>query len=166
MGEGAVEWQVFRGCNNGGVVAAEVQAVNSDTSNTGLSQGSHFNLCPGGCRNQCALILQTSAWLRVQKHFLGQIRPFCTSSRQGNTHTHADTHKYTEHAKVCIKISGKSLNWKNHSPQDEGSGSNDFKTSLEIISVHCFFLFFFPFLQESLMILTLHPQSPTDSNLL
>lgn len=60
-----------------------------------------------------------------------------------HTHRHADTHKYTEHAKVCIKINSKCLNWKNHSPQDEGSGSSDFKTSLEIISVHCFGFFHF-----------------------
>lgn len=45
MGEVALEWQVFRRCNNSGVAAADAQAVSSDTSNTGSEPAAHISIC-------------------------------------------------------------------------------------------------------------------------
>ena len=71
---------------------------NRHTSSRGLSQSSHFNLCPGGWRNQCTLILQSSTCLRREKHFLSEIRlPHHDKVQQ--THTQTCIHTYTKSLK-------------------------------------------------------------------
>ncbi len=69
-------------------------AQNRNTSSRGLS--SHFNLCPAGWRNQCTLILQSSACLRLEKHCLSEITlPFFLIMTRYSKHTHAQTHGST-----------------------------------------------------------------------
>lgn len=80
-------------------------SVDRNTSNSGVS--SHFNLCPGGWRNQCTLILQTSAWLRLEKHCLGEIRLFFLSlvMTRYSTQTHKHMYLHTwSHWKALIII--------------------------------------------------------------
>lgn len=101
------------GWDDGGGV--EVGAINRNASNSGLSQSSHFNLCPGGWRNQCTLILQTSAWLRIEKHYLSEIRLVSSSSWQGTANRHTNT---------CIHTCTESLKCTDHNPRGEWSGGN------------------------------------------
>lgn len=75
---------------------------NRNTSSRGLSHSSHFNLCPGGWRNQCTLILQSSPCLRIEKHCLGEITLpsffliMTRYSKQTLKHMYLHTHRFTE----------------------------------------------------------------------
>lgn len=69
--------------------------VDRHTFSRGLSQSSHFNLCPGGWRNQCTLILQSSTCLRREKHCLSEIRLLFLITTRYSKHTHKHVYTHT-----------------------------------------------------------------------
>lgn len=90
-------WKVFRARGDGMMVLGGWGLANR---NRGLRQSLHFNLCPGGWRNQCTLIPQSSAYLRLETHWLSEIRLF-SYSWQGTANTNTNTYPLMHESLKC-----------------------------------------------------------------